>query len=81
LEKGGTLYLAFKMQAAPWQSGARAIVAALFQCGTDAQQAAQLAMCTSLRAHRDSMHAREVEQPEGEFVDDLERALHRLLRL
>ena len=58
-----------------------ALVAARFERGADAQQAAQLAMRAGLRAHRDAVHAGELEQPEGELVDDLQRALHRLLRL
>src|SRR3546814_2917460 len=40
------------------------------------QYAAQFAMRPRLGAHRDAVHAGEADQPEGEFVDHTERALH-----
>ena len=58
-----------------------ALVAARFERGANAQQAAQLAMGAGLRAHRDARHAGELEQPDRQLVDDLKRALDRLLRL
>ena len=58
-----------------------ALVAARFERRADAEQAAQLAMRAGLRAHRDAVHAGELEQPDGELVDHLQRALDRLLRL
>ena len=38
-------------------------------------------MRARLRAHRNAVHAGEIDQPESQLVDDLQRALHRLLRL
>ena len=45
------------------------------------EQAAQFAMRARLRTHRDAVHAGEVEQPERELIDHLQRALDGLLRL
>ena len=56
-------------------------VAARFERGADAQDAAQFAMRAGLGGHRHAVHAGQVDQPEGELVDQLERALHRFLRL
>jgi hypothetical protein len=38
-------------------------------------------MRTGLGRHRDAVHAGQIDQPEGQFVDHLQRALHRFLRL
>src|SRR3546814_374509 len=51
-------------------------LAALLERRLDAQYAAQFAMRPRLGAHRDAVHAGEADQPEGEFVDHTERALH-----
>ena len=51
-------------------------VAPRLERGADAQDAAQLAVRARLGAHGDAVHAGEVDQPEGELVDYLERAAH-----
>ena len=44
-------------------------IAARLERRADAQQAAKFAMGAGLRAHRDAVHAGEVDQPRGELVD------------
>ncbi len=56
-------------------------IAARFERGADAQDAAQLAMRARLGAHRNAVHAGQLDQPEGKFVDYFERAAHRIDRL
>jgi hypothetical protein len=56
-------------------------IAAGLERRADAQQAAQLTVRPRLGAHGQAVHAGEVEQPEGELIDHLERALHRFPRL
>ncbi len=58
-----------------------ALVAARFERGADAEQAAQLAVGAGLGAHRHAVHAGQLEQPLGKLVDHRQRALHRFLRL
>ena len=58
-----------------------ALVAASLERGADAQEAAQFAMRAGLGAHRHAVHPGEVEQPERQLIDHLERALDGLLRL
>ena len=45
---------------------------------TNREDAAQLAMRAGLGAHRHGLHAGERDQPVGELVDHLKRALHRV---
>ena len=56
-------------------------IAACLKGGTDGEQAAQLAVRASLRRHGDGGHARQFHQPVRHRIDQLQRALHRVLRL
>jgi hypothetical protein len=56
-------------------------IAAGVERRANAQQPAQLAVRARFGAHRHPVHAGQVEQPEGERVDHLQRPLHRFLRL
>ena len=48
---------------------------------TDRHHAAELTMCPCLRAHRHRGHPRQRFQPGGQLINQLQRALHRGLRL
>ena len=52
-----------------------------FQRGADAENAAQFAMRPRLGAHRDAVHAGELDQPMRQLVHDLERPAHGVDRL
>ncbi|PAV93535.1 hypothetical protein WR25_26800 [Diploscapter pachys] len=56
-------------------------LATLLQRRLDAQDTAQLAMRARLGAHRDAVHAGQLDQPHRQFVDDAQRALHGIDRL
>ena len=56
-------------------------IAARLERGANAQQAAQFAVRAGLGRHRDAVHAGEVDQPESELVDQLDRAADRFLGL
>ena len=56
-------------------------IAPRFECGANAQDAAQFAMGARLRAHGDGVHAGEIDEPVSEFIDDFERTAHRVDRL
>ena len=58
-----------------------ASIAARFQRSPDTQDTAQLAMRASLGRHRHAMHAGQLDQPDRQFVDHAERALHAVDRL
>lgn len=58
-----------------------ALVSPRFERRADAEQTAELTVGAGFGAHRDTVHAGEVEQPEGKLVDHLERTLNGLLRL
>ena len=59
----------------------RALLAARFDGRADREQAAQFAMRAGLGRHRHGRHAGQRGQPAHQFGNQLQRALHRLLRL
>ena len=56
-------------------------LAALLQRRLDAQDAAQFTVRAGLGRHRDAVHAGQLDQPDRQFVDDRQRALHGIDRL
>ena len=56
-------------------------IATRFESGADAENAAQLTMRARLRAHRDTVHPGQLDEPESQFIGDFQRAPNRIDRL